>query len=233
MKGVRNPTRVHCVVWISFLSKPGRTGRGRIQGFHLRGGGGAQKIICPHSTLRARNRTYMYFRLWSKVRYRGPGSSWVVLMLSRAIWALFFTHSEYKKKMDLKNIIDPIVGGRLLRGNHKKYPNFFVITEPNRMGLVIYFYIPKRKNFKSYWCWNDNRYIHVVVYQNESKVNSATFYIVIGAHRRVCKSWRAVGLSDLCDPSPTNRRQQHELSHPPLRKLRHHEIRSVTHLICE
>ena len=53
------------------------------------GGGGAQKIICPHAHIRARNRTR--FRQGSRARLKGPESSRVILMLSRAIWALLLS----------------------------------------------------------------------------------------------------------------------------------------------
>ena len=44
-------------------------------------------------------------------------------MLSRAIWALFFKHSD--KILDLKNIVDPILGGPWIRHcNDPLHPKF-------------------------------------------------------------------------------------------------------------
>ena len=69
--------------------------RGGSRNFIWEGGGGAaQKVVChygvPVRTLRARNQTH--FRQGSRARLiKGPGSSGVVLMLSRAIWALFLS----------------------------------------------------------------------------------------------------------------------------------------------
>ena len=71
--------------------------QGRIQDFQL---GGAQKIMCPHAH---------YERKTEPTFGMGPGplSSRVVLMCSRAIWALFL--SILINKFDTKNIGDPIV----------------------------------------------------------------------------------------------------------------------------
>ena len=51
-------------------------------GFSFRGGGGAKDYVAAR-TLRARNRTHFWQE--SRARFKGPGSSRVVLMLSRAI----------------------------------------------------------------------------------------------------------------------------------------------------
>ena len=54
-------------------------------GFSFRGGGGeAQKIMCAHAH--------------HERETRGPGEALGVLMLSRAIWALFFKHSDTNGK---------------------------------------------------------------------------------------------------------------------------------------
>ena len=53
--------------------------QGRIQEFHV---GGVQKIMCPHAH---------YERKTELTFDRGPGSSRAVLVLSRAIWALFLS----------------------------------------------------------------------------------------------------------------------------------------------
>ena len=73
------------------------------------GGGGGRTHIT------ARNRTH--FRQGSRARLRAPGCSRVILMLSRAIWALFFKHSDFFFFFNgKKHIVDPILGrGRLLR----------------------------------------------------------------------------------------------------------------------
>ena len=76
--------------------------QGRIQDFHgAWGGGGAQKIITsaePNS-----------LSAGAQYPHKVPGSARVVLMLSRAIWALFL--SILIKKIGLQNIVDPILGG--------------------------------------------------------------------------------------------------------------------------
>ena len=74
--------------------------QGRIQDFHLGGGGGAKGYV-PARTLRARHKTQ--FRQGSRGPgpLKGPGSSRVVLMLSRVIWALFLSILK-RKKIGLK-----------------------------------------------------------------------------------------------------------------------------------
>ena len=77
--------------------------RGRSRTFIL----GGRKRLCAHLQLRVQNRTH--FWQGSRARFKGTGSSRVVLMLSRAIWALFFSILikiiGLKKK---KNIVYPI-----------------------------------------------------------------------------------------------------------------------------
>ena len=65
-------------------------------------GGGAKDYV-PARTLRARNWTH--FR---QGPHKGPGSHIVVLMLSRAIWALLL---NILIKDGLKTTVDPILGG--------------------------------------------------------------------------------------------------------------------------
>ena len=54
----------------------------------LLGGGGAQKIMCPHAHYE-RGTELTFGRVYTGL------SSRVVLMLSRAIWALFLKHSDF------------------------------------------------------------------------------------------------------------------------------------------
>ena len=78
--------------------------QGADPGFSFRGGA---KDYVPTRTLGARDRTL--FRQGSRVQgpLKGPGSSRVVLMLSRAIWALFLSILIIKKK----KTVGPILGG--------------------------------------------------------------------------------------------------------------------------
>ena len=67
-------------------------------GFSFRGGGGTKDCARTHITSAEPN------------SLKGPGSSRVVLMLSRALWALFLS-ILIKKKLDYKNTVDPTLGG--------------------------------------------------------------------------------------------------------------------------
>ena len=71
--------------------------QGRIQDFHLGGGGGRKRCALTHITSSEPNS--------HSAGIKGPRSSRVVLMLSCYL-SLIFKHS-YKKK----NIVDPILGG--------------------------------------------------------------------------------------------------------------------------
>ena len=78
--------------------------QGRIQDFHLGEGGGAlAKIMCPHA----------HYERGTELTFgrgqAGPGSSRNVLMLSRAIWALFLI--ILIKKLDFKNRWSNFRGG--------------------------------------------------------------------------------------------------------------------------
>ena len=86
--------------------------QGRIQDFHLGGGGGKRLCARMHITSAEPN------SLSAGVQgpLKDPGSSRVVLMFSRAIWALFFSILIYIKNWIKKqNIVDLILGGRLFR----------------------------------------------------------------------------------------------------------------------
>ena len=81
----------------------------RIKEFRGGGGGGrGAEGYLPARTLRARNRTH--FRHGSRARFKRPGSSRVVLMLSRAILTLFLS---ILIEIWIKNIVDPISRARL------------------------------------------------------------------------------------------------------------------------
>ena len=68
-------------------------------GFSFRGGGGAQKIMWAQAHYERENRSP--FRQGSRAcMLKGPGSFKGLLMLFRAIWALFFKHSDKKKELD-------------------------------------------------------------------------------------------------------------------------------------
>ena len=79
--------------------------QGQIQDFHWGGGGGGRKRLCAsmHITSAEPNSLSAGVPL-----IKGPWSSRVVLMSSRAIWAFFFKY--FDKKLDLKNIVDQILG---------------------------------------------------------------------------------------------------------------------------
>ena len=82
--------------------------QGWIQDFHWGGGGGGKRwCACMHITSVEPN------SLSARVQgpQKGPGSFRVVLMLSRAIWALFLS---IVIKNWIKIIVDPILGGCLL-----------------------------------------------------------------------------------------------------------------------
>ena len=64
--------------------------QGRIQDFHLGGGGGGQKIMWAQAHYERENRSP--FRQGSRAcMLKGPGSFKGLLMLFRAIWALFLS----------------------------------------------------------------------------------------------------------------------------------------------
>ena len=86
--------------------------QGRIQDFHV-GGGGAKDYV-PARTLWARNRTH--FRQGSRARLRTL-EALCFNALSCYIWALFL--SILIRKIWLKNILDPILGGG---GAHLLHP---------------------------------------------------------------------------------------------------------------
>ena len=62
--------------------------QGRIQDFHL-GGGGGRKRFCARTHITSAEPNSLSAGVQGPLK--GPGSSWVVLMLSRAIWAFFLS----------------------------------------------------------------------------------------------------------------------------------------------
>ena len=65
--------------------------QGRIQDFHL----GGRKRLCAHTNITSVGPNSLSAGVQGLLK--GPGSSRVVLMLSRAIWALLFKHSDFQK----------------------------------------------------------------------------------------------------------------------------------------
>ena len=77
-------------------------------GFSFRGGGGgAQEIICARTHITSAEAISLSAGVQGPLK--GPGSSRVVLMLSRAIWALLL--SILIKKLGENPIVYPILGG--------------------------------------------------------------------------------------------------------------------------
>ena len=91
------------------------------------GGGEGAKCYVPARTLRARNRTP--FRQGSRARWRGPGNSRVILMLSRAIWALFLSILIFKK-MDKKHSWSNFRGARAFCAPPPLDPPLYYKFEP-------------------------------------------------------------------------------------------------------
>ena len=79
-------------------------------GFPFRGGGGGGRAqrLCASTHKHAEPNS---LSAGEQGPLKGPGSSRVVLMLSRAIWALFFKHSDFKKNWGGGGIVDPILRG--------------------------------------------------------------------------------------------------------------------------
>ena len=69
--------------------------QGRIQDFHL--GGGGRKRVCARSNITSAEPNSLSAGVQGSLK--GPGSSRGVLMLSRAIWALFLSILIKKKNI--------------------------------------------------------------------------------------------------------------------------------------
>ena len=72
----------------------------------LGGGGGAQKVMCQHAHYERGTELTL---AGVQGPLKGPGSSRVVLMLSRAIWASVLSILKKKKNWIEENIVDPIL----------------------------------------------------------------------------------------------------------------------------
>ena len=78
-------------------------------GFSFRGGGGGRKRLCARTHITSAEPSSLSAGVQGPLK--GPGSSRVVLMLSRAIWALFL--SILMNNWIKKNIVDPILAGHM------------------------------------------------------------------------------------------------------------------------
>ena len=114
-------THLRHASWMAAIPKGGNllsnlsTSPGADPGFSFRGRGRKRLCYRTHITSAEPTRgTETHFRQGSRTRLRGPGSSRVVLMLSRAIWALFLS---ILVKLDFKKIVWTKFrgGARLLR----------------------------------------------------------------------------------------------------------------------